>query len=425
MRLPERMRGNRLLDSASEIAQQLFHEMRPGDQDDHGIEVVTHLHIWLQATVFRLNPAISELMSAEQVTESWARVPFASKHSLQSCLTWITANIESTVFFLQLFGLFRNSVSCPDCKADCTLRRRQLNQGKPTQNIPFMWRCQRRRLDGRCCTTEVSMASDSYFGRNNPMQVLSTIFQHLMGVKQVNIASMGDSSRSTTTKTVRELQGIMTDLLTCVVTKLKGVTQMDAMYLHSMKKSRGRVMGNTTRTSVSTLMLVQQVGSARFAGLVTSRHENADGAELLADFIEPGPNTTLRTDYKDSPFSPWARAAKKLGCVHEACNHSVAMVDPETGVEINSVERRNGIVRKTLSNIGGGRRTDDVLQNNLAELMWKAWYSPRGKNSVRNDIIMTLFSIWTCYGFEHSREATKKLRLIQVVDVLWRVHCSY
>jgi hypothetical protein len=384
--------------------------MRPDDQDQHGVEVVTHLRAWLQVTVFHINPAISMYMSPERLKLSWERVPFVSESSVQNCFATIIGSIDSTLFFLQLFGLFRNAMTCPNCGDGCTLRERRL--GKKT--IPFVWRCQRRQADGSCCTTELSMATDSYFGRNNPMQVLSIILNHLSGVRQVNITSLGDASRSTTTKTVRNLQHLMTDLLSVVEKKLSGKVNMDAMYLHSMKKSRGRVMGNTTRTTVGTVMMAQQVGSARFTGLVSTRHENADAAEMLAASIEPGLSTTLLTDFKDSPFSPWVRAAKYLGCEHEACNHSEAMVDPETKVHINNVERRNGIVRKELSVRGGGRRTDEVLQNNLAEFMWKAWYSPRGKNAARNDILMTLFSIWTCFGFEHTRVETRKLRLIQV-----------
>ncbi len=72
------------------------------------------------------------------------------------------------------------------------------------------------------------------------------------------------------------------------------------------------------------------------------------------------------------------------------------------GNHINNVENRNKWVKFFLKNHrGGGSNSEECLARNLGELLFLAWYSPRGEQQAYYDILMFIFSTWVCFGFKH------------------------
>ena len=75
------------------------------------------------------------------------------------------------------------------------------------------------------------------------------------------------------------------------------------------------------------------------------------------------------------------------------------------------MENRNKWVKFFLkNNRGGGSKNEESLARNLGELLFLAWYSPRGEEQAYFDILMFIFATWACFGFNHA-ELTSEFAL--------------
>ena len=56
---------------------------------------------------------------------------------------------------------------------------------------------------------------------------------------------------------------------------------------------------------------------------------------------------------------------------------------------------------------GGGSRNTEVLYLNLCEYTFKLWFCPKQEKPIGFEILLFLFSLWACYGYNYDKVAAR------------------
>ena len=85
---------------------------------------------------------------------------------------------------------------------------------------------------------------------------------------------------------------------------------------------------------------------------------------------------------------------------HFTVNHTNTFVDRETGVHSSTVEGRNKHIKAHMKSMGDSSGINaDVFWKNLAEFVWKAWFSD-GSGTMQFG--MAFLSLYNVFGFVNS-----------------------
>jgi hypothetical protein len=378
--------------------QELWAAYLLNDQDAHTSSVCVDMESWLERTVESIEPAISSYLSEADARAIRRHVPFERDAApLFQCQKILTATLESTIYFCQLLGLAANEVSCRECHGPCELKPRTGAVGKAGSNSYYTWNCGGG--DGHGHTTGRSVWKDSWFGltRKDTRTILDAVMLHTMKVSRKDICAMLGVDRKTATKWTQDYQQLCEGMLTTVDMLLKGQVEVDGTVLSGLKTQKtsyGRPRG-ALRYQPKTLIIAQQRDSRRLTINAAAGHEICLMADGLTDTIAPG--TPLFTDGGHSKISAWNHLANDLGSTRTTVNHSKNMVDRKSGTHINNVENRNKHLKGWLkAHRGGGSRNENVLHLNLAEYMFKQWFST---GRLKHDIGLFFYALWVQFGF--------------------------